>query len=117
MGIPRALFYSQRCVLAATAFSSADREIDVALAFDLEAAQSCVSVTPTTQPYVVPDGVVRVVNQLRQILGQIQPLGTPSPVIDFLQQDQIGIVVVEDVGYPVEPKTAVETDSAVYVVR
>ena len=63
------------------------------------------------------DGIVRVVDQLSQLSSQIEPLGTRRPIVHLLQQDQIGIVVIKDVGNSIEPKTPVDADGAVYVVR
>ena len=103
-------------VLAAAALQEADRQVDVALALDREAAERRVAVAALAQRDVVADREVLVAERLRQLAAEVELARARRAVVHLLQQRDVGVVVADDRGHALRQEAAVDADRAVDVV-
>src|SRR5258708_3613383 len=103
-------------VLAPPPLAGAHREVDVALALDRVAAQGGVPVAALPQGDVMADGQVAIAQPSRQFTGQVHLPGARHPLVHLLQEDDVGIMGLEDAGDPFRSKAAIHTNGPMDVV-
>ena len=91
-------------------------QVNIALTDDGIAAQGGVAVHPLAQLDVQPHGIIGIIAQLGQFLGQIQLPRTGHPHVHLLQQNDIGIVMVQDRGDALRTKPPVNPDGPVDII-
>ena len=69
-----------------------------------------------TSAHVVADGEMGVVQGRSQLVGQIEPARARHPLIDLLEQNDIGIVMLQDRCDAIRAEASVDADRAVDVV-
>ncbi len=103
-------------VLATSRFQIIDGQIDIALCHDRIAAQGRITITTFSQADIVTGCIIRVFQRRGNFPGHILFPGSRRTIVDFLQQDNIGIVILEDFNNTAGLKTAIEANCPVNVV-
>ena len=103
-------------VLTAPSLLATDGQVDVSLPLDGETAQGGIAVEALLEADVVANCIVWIADHVGQLMGKVEFAGSGRIPVDFLEQNDVRIVVPQDLRDTFEAEAPVQSDRAVNVV-